>query len=609
MSHSLSSLSALRLLFQQLNLYGFCRVTRGPQKGSYLHDKFQRDRPDLGQDIARKKVGPDEASGRDCEDDGGEPDDSVLLVPSWLPEETLDILQPTPLAEMKLAAAAAEESSPAAGADVVRPQPHNSMMDAFESYFQSNVAIVQHHNNKNDADLSKPKGNALKRILDQIIEPEGATDARLHHHSSAHHHHHYHDGNHDDNSSTNSSSDENDHSSMKRTPRCAIFPNKLHDMLDHCEANRLQHIASWEMHGRAFKISSIDLFLKELMPRFFKLTKFESLQRQLNLYGFSRIARGNYKGCYHHPLFVKGGRDLSKDMQRRKPEDIVMVPAGASLASALASRVANSSSTSHNDNQTNSSSSNKRYRDSRQYDINGDKKEETPTISTIGDLARKTKPILQRGPSSRTEMRLPMIKLQDFDKGPQDDDDEPLDAMARDCTEDDSPEDDSPDDVADVMSSVPGIEFATVSSTPFFARPSNAAIAMRFGSLTPPSAGGSMPDNCILATTPAVGPCMFQSESSSATPPDVTLVASMMMASATAPTNMALSSPSPATTSIISNDCSYSFWRTSSIKSGDSDDAVMPMSTSLSSSSNNNNNSIGGMWAFGFVPTTFTSSY
>lgn len=45
-------------------------------------------------------------------------------------------------------------------------------------------------------------------------------------------------------------------------------------------------------------------------------TKLTSFQRQLNLYGFRRIARGPDQGCYFHPKFQKNRRDLLPDVKR-----------------------------------------------------------------------------------------------------------------------------------------------------------------------------------------------------------------------------------------------------------------------------------------------------
>lgn len=45
-------------------------------------------------------------------------------------------------------------------------------------------------------------------------------------------------------------------------------------------------------------------------------TKIASFQRQLNLYGFRRISKGNDQGAYFHPKFIRGRRDIIHEIKR-----------------------------------------------------------------------------------------------------------------------------------------------------------------------------------------------------------------------------------------------------------------------------------------------------
>lgn len=53
--------------------------------------------------------------------------------------------------------------------------------------------------------------------------------------------------------------------------------------------NRFLFSGSFVVHDRK-------LFVEEIMPTFFRMTKYESFQRQLNIYGFNRITAGRDRG-------------------------------------------------------------------------------------------------------------------------------------------------------------------------------------------------------------------------------------------------------------------------------------------------------------------------
>ena len=74
------------------------------------------------------------------------------------------------------------------------------------------------------------------------------------------------------------------------------FPLKLHAVLDQVEADGLAHVVAWQPHGRCFVIHKPKEFTDHVMPKYFRQSKLTSFQRQLNLYGFSRLTRGNDAG-------------------------------------------------------------------------------------------------------------------------------------------------------------------------------------------------------------------------------------------------------------------------------------------------------------------------
>ena len=71
-------------------------------------------------------------------------------------------------------------------------------------------------------------------------------------------------------------------------------------------------------HGRAFIVKKPKVFTTNILPRFFKQTKYLSFTRQVNLWGFKRITRGADCGAYYHELFLRGRPYLGMRMRRQK---------------------------------------------------------------------------------------------------------------------------------------------------------------------------------------------------------------------------------------------------------------------------------------------------
>ena len=94
------------------------------------------------------------------------------------------------------------------------------------------------------------------------------------------------------------------------------FPLKLHAMLDAVERQGMEHIVSWQPHGRCFVVHNPKAFV-DILSNHFKVSKLSSFQRQLNLYGFSRITAGADRGGYYHELFLRNKVFLCQNMVRR----------------------------------------------------------------------------------------------------------------------------------------------------------------------------------------------------------------------------------------------------------------------------------------------------
>ena len=70
------------------------------------------------------------------------------------------------------------------------------------------------------------------------------------------------------------------------------FPDKLHYVLNEMAKDGLEHIMSWQPHGYCFVVHDQKRLEQHILPTWFRQSRFSSFQRQLNIYGFSRIPRG-----------------------------------------------------------------------------------------------------------------------------------------------------------------------------------------------------------------------------------------------------------------------------------------------------------------------------
>jgi len=98
----------------------------------------------------------------------------------------------------------------------------------------------------------------------------------------------------------------------------AVFPMKLHTIIERSEEDGYSSIISWQSHGRAFKIHDRKVFFDYIISRFFYQSNIQSFFRQLKIYGFQRIVgTGNQdKDAYFHELFLKGRPGLCSKIIR-----------------------------------------------------------------------------------------------------------------------------------------------------------------------------------------------------------------------------------------------------------------------------------------------------
>lgn len=101
------------------------------------------------------------------------------------------------------------------------------------------------------------------------------------------------------------------------------FPRRLYNMLESESPredidNRCGGFISWSQTGKAFRIDDVTLFSTHILPKYFRTNKFSSFQRNLNLYGFSKVRRGPDADMYAHPSFQRGHPELLSELKKCK---------------------------------------------------------------------------------------------------------------------------------------------------------------------------------------------------------------------------------------------------------------------------------------------------
>jgi hypothetical protein len=96
------------------------------------------------------------------------------------------------------------------------------------------------------------------------------------------------------------------------------FTWKLFEMLEDVHRQGRSDVVSWVDGGRAFKVHDLRVFVDEIIPIYFKQSKYKSFQRQLYFYGFTRVAKGPEAGAYYHPKFLEGRKKLCLSMTPKK---------------------------------------------------------------------------------------------------------------------------------------------------------------------------------------------------------------------------------------------------------------------------------------------------
>ena len=114
----------------------------------------------------------------------------------------------------------------------------------------------------------------------------------------------------------------------------AIFPMKLHDLLDSASTSERACI-TWMPCGTMWKVLDTEELEKNMLSKYFRHSKYTSFNRQVNLWGFTRIIKGNNTGCYCHPLFKRDDRNLCLKMKRKQEKNRGTLSSMATATSSL----------------------------------------------------------------------------------------------------------------------------------------------------------------------------------------------------------------------------------------------------------------------------------
>ncbi|CAK4704080.1 unnamed protein product [Aphanomyces euteiches] len=104
---------------------------------------------------------------------------------------------------------------------------------------------------------------------------------------------------------------------MEKEDKDAVLPAFLSKTFEIFSTPSFSSICGWNATGDTIIIHDPDIFVKQVLPRFFKHRNLPSFVRQLNMYGFHKSVLDSNKREFRHKMFLRDKPELLRLIKRK----------------------------------------------------------------------------------------------------------------------------------------------------------------------------------------------------------------------------------------------------------------------------------------------------